>query len=426
MDPFKAKGQAPTRCRMSNGSAAPVALKIDYGKKIIRGISAMTRGPSLGWDAWIDATLLAQVAASGNSFSRGVKSRFTHPGLSSDGLGTLLGRAKSFRVEDDQVLCDLHLLDSAEHTPKGDLSTYVMQLADESPDLAAFSIVFTRDMDAESAFIEKHQVEQKPGQKVFVSPDEDNAANDPHFRLEVLHDVDLVDEPAANPDGMFSAPDILLQGRESLLYVLGISEEKPQGTFGGIDLERIRRFSAETLARDDIVIVKVQTEEVIVPEGEIQREEVSEKMPTDTKEKDAKGLSGDSPPDSKAILAAERERTSRIRELAETCDQVELGNQLIDDGTDAIFAGQKILAAQGKATAELAKMPDPAASLRAAGSPGADGEPERAAASVERDDCGSPSEKDVDAYLAKHSDLTFGQAAMALAGPDKVKRGAVQ
>jgi len=354
VDRFKARGSAPTRFRIATSAKEAPAPKVDRGAKVLRGVSAIMRGPALGHGVFIDALMVSQVVEAGNAAKGGVKSRFTHPGMSSDGLGTLLGRAENFRVESGKALADLYIAKSAFTSPKGDIATYAMDLAEESPDKAGFSIVFSRDLDAEAAFIEENSMAQGDD-SIFLSPDEKNTRNYPHVRLSELHDVDLVDDAAANEDGMFSAPDVLIQGREALLYALSLSDEKPEETFAGFDPERIRRFCVETLAREGFAIV---------PVGEIQREGVSEM--TDTNTKDTVGLSGDSPPDP---VVQERERASRIRELAKDCDQVDLGNQLIDDGTDAVFAGQKILAAQGRALAELAKMPDPALSLLQA-SPG--------------------------------------------------------
>ena len=45
---------------------------------------------ALGHGMMIDEVTLDQVVAYGNVLAKGVKCRFTHPGLSSDGLGSLL------------------------------------------------------------------------------------------------------------------------------------------------------------------------------------------------------------------------------------------------------------------------------------------------------------------------------------------------
>ena len=410
MDRFKARGTAPTRFRIATSAKEAPAPKVDREANVLRGVSAIARGPALGHGMFVDALMVSQVVEAGNAAKGGVKARFTHPGMSSDGLGTLLGRAENFRVESGKALADLYIVKSAFTSPKGDIATYAMDLAEESPDKAGFSIVFSRDLDAEAAFIAENSMAQGDD-SIFLSPDEKNVRNYPHVRLSELHDVDLVDDAAANEDGMFSAPDFLLQAQDVVRYALGLTEEKPLETFAGLDPERIRRFCVETLAREHCIIAF---------EGENPMEE--ESIMDSKKEKDV-ALSGDSPPD-KAL--EERERAARIRELAKDCDQVELGNQLIDDGTDAVYAGQKILAAQGRAIAELAKMKDPAESLKGIPSPGADGEPSRVEPTIEHDSYGSPKVEAVEAYHKAHPELTFNQAAMALAGPDQVDRGKVR
>src|SRR5580698_1939845 len=64
----------------------------DYGAGIIRGFAVVSRGEALGHDVWLDDVFLSQVANAINSSRSGRKSRFTHPSLSSDGLGKFLGR----------------------------------------------------------------------------------------------------------------------------------------------------------------------------------------------------------------------------------------------------------------------------------------------------------------------------------------------
>ena len=59
-----------------------------YGHGYITGLSVITRGEASGHDMWIDADFLSDVTAAGNAANDGMKARFTHPGQSSDGLGT--------------------------------------------------------------------------------------------------------------------------------------------------------------------------------------------------------------------------------------------------------------------------------------------------------------------------------------------------
>ena len=166
---------------------------IDPEKRIIYGVSVITRGEARGHSGWVDNDMLSSVADIGNGVGEGVKSRFSHPGFSRDGIGTYLGRAKNFRVDGERVRADLYLSASASKSPLGDLPEYVTSLAKEDPGAFGLSIVFERDIQAEEEF------------KKLGTYDEDNEKSLRHFRVKNLAAVDVVDEPAANPAGVFSA-----------------------------------------------------------------------------------------------------------------------------------------------------------------------------------------------------------------------------
>lgn len=242
----------PTRMRLSSLPAVDVEdmpeIGVDREGRAIRGYSVITRGEALGHGYWIDGEFLDSVVEAGNAAEGKIKARYTHPGLSSDGLGTLLGRAVNFRREGNQVLADLEFVDSAFETPDGDLASYVMQLAEETPELFGTSVVYTADYGAEDL----HWSQNKNEKGRFVSPDEENAENLPHARLARLWASDIVDDPAANPNGMFarglSDGNSLPAGAERLLNtVLGGDEE-----IEGIHPERVRTFLADWCRRHDI------------------------------------------------------------------------------------------------------------------------------------------------------------------------------
>jgi len=137
----------------------------------------------------IDQMTLEQVAEHGNAATRGIKSRWTHPSMSSDGLGSAVGRARNFRVEGDAVYADIHVLKSSDHSPRGNIGQYVLDLAEEDPESFGMSVVvdFTDELAAELGDIE-------PGEKLPL-------------RLKGLRAVDFVDEPAATRGGLFDIHD---------------------------------------------------------------------------------------------------------------------------------------------------------------------------------------------------------------------------
>lgn len=232
----------------------------DFGAGLIKRVAVITRGEALGHGMWIDETFLASVAdAINESGNRGVKARFTHPDGTGDALGTSLGRVKDARVEGDQVLADLHLSEAAHKSPDGNLAVYVMTLAVETPDQFGQSISFLRDVDAEDALLLNHGAEFDGDDlhlAKFESPDPDNVKNLRHARLHQLHAVDSVDQPAANPQGLFhrGRRGVASEAEQFLDYALGLSETVPALTAFSMDPDRVRGFVARYTQRRGIDI----------------------------------------------------------------------------------------------------------------------------------------------------------------------------
>jgi hypothetical protein len=185
--------------------------KIDKNTNVIYGFSVMTLGEAKGHGVFIDDTTFEQCVDFGNKAKMGIKSRYGHPTMSSEALGTHLGRVKNFRRDGDRVRADLNLDPSCFNTPKGDLGSYIMQLAESDPAAFGASIVFKRkyvvkrkDEDGkeveEEIGYDEGCVEPKKGEKVFA-------------RIIKLLAVDVVDEAAAN-DGLFGVSDSVLPAIE--------------------------------------------------------------------------------------------------------------------------------------------------------------------------------------------------------------------
>ena len=219
------------------------------------GVSLIAAGEALGHDMWIDYVTLSQVAEQAGQGKHGIKSRFTHPSMSADGMGRHLGRIKDVRVEGDRVLGDLHFAKSAHSTPDGNLAEYVMELAEEDPAAAGLSIVFEHDAEREEAY------QASFGDGPFESPDEDNVKNLPHVRLAKLRAADVVDEPAANPEGMFDAQPLARHVDDLLSYAAGLSEEKPKSLAFGVDADRASQFLQRWLGSHSLSIVSANDEE---------------------------------------------------------------------------------------------------------------------------------------------------------------------
>jgi hypothetical protein len=77
---------------------------------------------------------------------QGMQARFGHPNECNPALGSAAGRIRNFRVRGDQVIGDITLLKAASNAPgKGDLRSYIMDMALEAPDALMMSIVFMPD-----------------------------------------------------------------------------------------------------------------------------------------------------------------------------------------------------------------------------------------------------------------------------------------
>ena len=246
--------QKPSSLRIFGAKGKPE--RVDRENGIIHGYSTIQYGEALGHELWIDKEFIASVVAGGNAFENGVKSRLAHPGLSADGIGTALGRSKGFRVGDygRKAFADLHFVKAASNSPNGDLSGYVMDLAEEDPELFGASIVYEADLGAEDEFVALHK--DKDGR--FKSPDKHNVMNYPHARLALLKGSDIVDEPAANADGFFSdGNEVPARAEKILEYVFGLESEEPPALVAGPHPQRIRQFVHGFLERHGICLLNI-------------------------------------------------------------------------------------------------------------------------------------------------------------------------
>ena len=150
--------------------AAVADSKIDAEAGIIRGVSLITVGPALGHGVAIDRKTLEQVKTAAELYTGGLKVKLDHSG----GAGDIIGYIDTMRIEGDKLLGDLHLLQSSPHR------TYILEIAQRIPDTFGLSIAFSGPSEVGS---DKKTILQ---------------------RCSEIYSVDLVSEPAANPDGFFS------------------------------------------------------------------------------------------------------------------------------------------------------------------------------------------------------------------------------
>jgi len=169
---------------------------------VIKRCSIITVGEALGHGVFIDESFVAECYDQASALKMGLKSRFGHPGMCNEALGTTLGRFKNFELSEDgkQLYGDLHFAKSAKITPHGDLAAYVKQLAEDDPEAFGTSIVFQ---------IGGYYTKDEEGEAYDIDDDEAFFTDEAVFvKCGKLLDCDFVDEPAANPNGLFSSTSV--------------------------------------------------------------------------------------------------------------------------------------------------------------------------------------------------------------------------
>ena len=181
-------------------------LGVDRAKNAILGYVVAQEGPfKTDGRGEFDLASLRTIKRLMDAEPRGLKSRFTHPDMSSDGLGKFLGRSRNARMDKKMVpleggtfkqislvRADLYFDPTAFDTPHGNLAKYCLDLAESDPDALASSLVLQKD--------EEFRIDEK-GIALTGADGEDLP---PLWRPTRLHASDLVDEGEA-VDGLLSA-----------------------------------------------------------------------------------------------------------------------------------------------------------------------------------------------------------------------------
>jgi hypothetical protein len=143
---------------------------IDAEAGIIRGVSLITKGPALGHGVMIDDKTLAQVKTAAEQYAGGLKVKLNHSG----GAGDIVGYIDALRISGEKLLGDLHLLQTSPHR------AYILEIAERIPDTFGLSIAFSGPSEKSTDKLTTLQ------------------------RCSEIYSVDLVSEPAANPNGFFA------------------------------------------------------------------------------------------------------------------------------------------------------------------------------------------------------------------------------
>jgi hypothetical protein len=185
-------------------AAGDTMPKVDARAGVIRGVSLAEGVEALGHGMDLDATSLQQVCDQVNAAgNQGLKSRLGHPGACEDATGKMLGRVKDARVEGNKAVADLYLSQASRSMPgKGDVFTWALKRAQEDPASFGMSIAFSgmpawklSDGTEVPAFDKDGERIKRP--ELAVGPR-------PRARIGKLSAADVVEDPAANRDGLFA------------------------------------------------------------------------------------------------------------------------------------------------------------------------------------------------------------------------------
>lgn len=142
---------------------------IDAEAGIIRGVSVVTEGKAQGHDVSIDSKTLQQALEIASAFKGGLRVKANH----GTGVDAIIGTLRNFSISGNKLIADLHLLKSH------DEFSHILEMAKEIPESFGLSLTFNMG---------KEKIEGK------------NFA-----RVADIYSADLVDIPAANPNGLFNA-----------------------------------------------------------------------------------------------------------------------------------------------------------------------------------------------------------------------------
>jgi hypothetical protein len=180
-----------------------LAKNVNAEKGILTGVVLCQEGESKGHGTHLEKSFIQDIVKL--SVGRKIKSRFGHPSMSNEALGTYLGNFENVRYRETnegigQAIGDLHLAQSSKESPNGNLWNYVTKAATEHPDMFGSSIVFRPG--------ENYYYNSK-GKKVLADyytakEAKDNEDGKVYETITELLATDLVDEGAAT-DSLFSA-----------------------------------------------------------------------------------------------------------------------------------------------------------------------------------------------------------------------------
>ena len=171
--------------------ATATGSRVDREAGVLRGVSVITEGEAKGHGMIVDGVTLEQVKACAETYVDGLRVKMDHY----TGIDAMVGVLRDFQIDSLQLRADLHLIKSHDDFEK------ILEMAETMPGSFGLSISFSGESeDVEVPSDDSEEVEPNSGELPEGGVEIVRAA-----RCMEIYSADIVDQPAANPSGLFQA-----------------------------------------------------------------------------------------------------------------------------------------------------------------------------------------------------------------------------
>lgn len=209
IDPIK-----PNQKWFSGAKISFASSNVDVEAGIIRNVILCQVGEAKGHGVSLEQSFIDDLHTYAQKHhTKGMKCRFGHPSMSTDALGTEMGRFHDFKVDGSLIRADLHLYNSANLSPTHpQIKDWMLSMAQEDPDAIMTSIVFKPKYEYqyndEGKRIDIYFCDEKGRWKRCTNkhgePNKYDPEKDLYVQLDEFYFTDIVDQGAAT-DKLFSA-----------------------------------------------------------------------------------------------------------------------------------------------------------------------------------------------------------------------------
>ena len=226
---------------------------IDSSNGVIRGVSLITKGTARGHELVVDDTTLNQLESSLNNVKEpGIKAKLNHR----TGVEAIFGHVNLIRREGDKLKGDLHMLKNHKDY------AHTVELLSTMPSQIGLSVAFQGDKEV-------------------------GADGRTFARCRNIVSVDLVTDPAANPDGLF----------EAKVDNINLDMDEPNSEQTGIEdriaaIEGFQSDLAEAI-EEAAALDELEGDEDVYDEGEEYSEGDYDELPEDYAEAELVGAGED-------------------------------------------------------------------------------------------------------------------------------------